>query len=110
MHNYRSLAAGLGLALLLTTAASTTYADSDIQQNTIQQIDAVQGDSVLNIDWCNWLPWFCDKGPKPVTPLPLPSPSPSATPELDSLLLFGAGLSGIGGYAVTRHRARRRRN
>jgi hypothetical protein len=108
MHKYRSLAAGLGLALLLTTAASTTYAESDIQQDTIQQIDAVQGDTLLVIDWCKWLPWFCDRGPKPVPPTPLPSPL--ATPELDSLLLFGVGLSGIGGYAVTRYRARRRRD
>jgi hypothetical protein len=32
----------------------------------------------------------------------------SATPELDSLLLFGGGLSGLGAYALTRLRARRR--
>jgi hypothetical protein len=35
-------------------------------------------------------------------------PSPGATPELDSLLLFGSGLSGLGGYAIMRLRARRR--
>jgi hypothetical protein len=37
-----------------------------------------------------------------------PLPTADATPELDSLLLFGAGLSGLGGYALTRLRARRR--
>lgn len=30
-----------------------------------------------------------------------------ATPELDSLMLFGTGLLGAGGYALTRLRARR---
>jgi hypothetical protein len=35
---------------------------------------------------------------------------PSATPELDSLLLFGAGVSGLGGYALLRLRGRRRRD
>jgi hypothetical protein len=35
-------------------------------------------------------------------------PSAGTTPELDSLLLFGAGLSGLGGYALKRLRARRR--
>jgi hypothetical protein len=33
---------------------------------------------------------------------------PGATPELDSLVLFGSGLSGLAAYAVTRLRARRR--
>jgi hypothetical protein len=42
-------------------------------------------------------------------PLPGGSPAPGATPELDSLLLFGSGLSGLGGYALMRLRARRRR-
>jgi hypothetical protein len=35
-------------------------------------------------------------------------PPSGATPELDSLLLFGSGLSGLGGYAIMRLRARRR--
>jgi len=35
-------------------------------------------------------------------------PPISATPELDSLVLFGTGLAGAGGYALTRFRARRR--
>lgn len=35
-------------------------------------------------------------------------PPPSATPELDSIALFGVGLLGVGGYAMTRIRARRR--
>jgi uncharacterized repeat protein (TIGR01451 family) len=35
--------------------------------------------------------------------------NPGATPELDSLLLFAAGLSGLAGYAATRRRARGRR-
>ncbi len=34
--------------------------------------------------------------------------NPGATPELDSLLLFGFGATGLGGYAMTRLRARRR--
>jgi hypothetical protein len=37
-------------------------------------------------------------------------PPASATPELDSLLLFGTGLAGLGGYALTRLRARRRQD
>jgi hypothetical protein len=41
----------------------------------------------------------------PVQNLPV---SASATPELDSLVLFGTGLLGAGGYALTRFRARRR--
>jgi hypothetical protein len=32
----------------------------------------------------------------------------SATPELDSLVLFGTGLAGVAGYSVLRWRARRR--
>ena len=35
-------------------------------------------------------------------------PGPQATPELDSLVLFGSGLSGLGGYVLMRIRARRR--
>lgn len=35
-------------------------------------------------------------------------PGAGATPELDSLLLFGSGLSGVGAYAVIRLRTRRR--
>ncbi len=31
----------------------------------------------------------------------------SATPELDSLLLFGSGIAGVVGYAALRRRARR---
>jgi hypothetical protein len=38
------------------------------------------------------------------------SPPMNATPELDSLLLFGTGLAGVGGYALTRFRARRRQD
>jgi hypothetical protein len=32
----------------------------------------------------------------------------TATPELDSIVLFGTGLAGAAGYALTRIRARRR--
>jgi hypothetical protein len=35
-------------------------------------------------------------------------PAVNATPELDSLVLFGTGILGAGGYALTRFRARRR--
>ena len=100
MHAYRRLGAGLGFALLLSTAASTTYAQSS--QQVVQS-----GDNSFN--WCTtWfaplLPW-CNPDPDPK---PVPGPPLTATPELDSLVLFGVGLSGIGGYAVTRLRARRR--
>jgi hypothetical protein len=37
-------------------------------------------------------------------------PALSATPELDSLALFGAGVAGMAGYALTRVRARRRQD
>ncbi len=37
-------------------------------------------------------------------------PAVSATPELDSLVLFGTGAVGMVGYALTRVRARRDRN
>ncbi len=33
------------------------------------------------------------------------NPPPNQTPELDSLLLFGAGLGGMAGYVLTRRRA-----
>jgi len=36
-------------------------------------------------------------------------PNPGETPELDSLLLFGSGLSGLIGYATLRVRRRRQR-
>jgi hypothetical protein len=36
-------------------------------------------------------------------------PSLAATPELDSLALFGTGTVGMAGYALTRLRASRRR-
>jgi hypothetical protein len=36
-------------------------------------------------------------------------PTPGATPELDSLLLFGSGTLSLVGYALTRRRARRAR-
>jgi hypothetical protein len=35
------------------------------------------------------------------------APGTGATPELDSLLLFGSGLSGLGAYALARFRAKR---
>jgi hypothetical protein len=37
-------------------------------------------------------------------------PVVSATPELDSIVLFGTGLAGAGAYALTRFRARRRQD
>jgi hypothetical protein len=38
------------------------------------------------------------------------SPNLAATPELDSLLLFGSGTAGLAGYALTRVRAGRRQD
>jgi len=100
MRNFRTLTAGLGLAALLFTAASTTYAQS------ASAPAPPQPNNVL----CDLLPWlpFCPPtggGPGGGKGGP---PSPMATPELDSLLLFGLGLTGLGGYAVTRLRTRRR--
>jgi hypothetical protein len=37
-----------------------------------------------------------------------PANVPSETPELDAFALFGTGLFGMGGYALTRLRARRK--
>jgi hypothetical protein len=42
---------------------------------------------------------ICDPG--------LPPPSPGATPELDSLVLFGSGLTGVAAYLLRRRRASR---
>ena len=95
MRRHRWLATSVGLALLLTTAASTTYA----QGYNGPQDSGGQWNSWL----CKWVPDWC----APPSP-PGGDPKPGATPELDSLLLFGVGLSGLGGYAVTRYRARRR--
>jgi hypothetical protein len=99
MRNYRQLTAGLGLALLLTTAASSAYADSTVLQVDSQQVDLQQSSL-----FCKLLPSlsWCNKGGGKVPP------SPAATPELGSLLLFGVGLSGLGGFALSRYRARRR--
>jgi len=38
----------------------------------------------------------------------LPATNVAATPELDSFVLFGTGLAGAAGYALTRIMARRR--
>jgi len=102
MRQRRWLAAGLGFGLLLTTAASTTYAQSNTPQSFTQQ-----NNSFL----CFWLPWLpsCGTGGGGTGGGGTGGgPSLAATPELDSLLLFGFGLSGLGGYAVSRYRARRR--
>jgi hypothetical protein len=36
--------------------------------------------------------------------------TPAATPELSSLVLFGSGAAGLGGYALLRWRTRRRQS
>jgi hypothetical protein len=47
--------------------------------------------------------------PGPASPgAGLPGTNVSATPELDSLVLFGTGLAGMGSVALTRIRTRRR--
>jgi len=48
----------------------------------------------------------CASGGTP--PPPPPPPPPGATPELDSLLLFGSGATGLGGYVLMRLRSRKR--
>jgi hypothetical protein len=53
-----------------------------------------------------WSHTDCVGGTPP--PPPPPPPPVSATPELDSLLLFGSGALGLSGYALTRWRARRK--
>ena len=71
---------GAGLALLLTAGMATAHAQ-ECQQD---------GDNQGNNTGCA-------------------SPHlPSTTPELDSLVLFGAGAAGIASYAVMRVRAARR--
>lgn len=100
MRKHRWLATSMGLALLLTTAVSTTYAQSYTPQVDIAQVSPL----------CTWLPWlpWCTRGGGGVGGGGGGGPVLAATPELDSLLLFGFGLSGFGGYAFTRFRARRR--
>lgn len=97
--HHRFLATGAGLALLLTTAASTTYA----QPYTNSGSTTSSSNNWFSDLVCRWFPDYC----KPHTD-PVRDPVVTATPELDSLLLFGFGLTGFGGYAVTRFRARRR--
>jgi MYXO-CTERM domain-containing protein len=46
----------------------------------------------------------CDDGPQGRKPH-CEDPPPAATPELDSVVLFGAGLLGLGGLAFIRRRA-----
>jgi hypothetical protein len=98
MRKHRFLATSVGLALLLTTAASTTYAQSYTPQG------GPQSNGLCH--WIPWLPWCHPGGGGGGGGGGFPPPS--ATPELDSLMLFGIGLSGLGGYAVNRYRARRR--
>jgi len=88
---------GRGVALLLTTAVSTTYAQGNGNNG--------QGNNgqANNNWWCQWFPAVCNNGGNNPNP-----PSLASTPELDSILLFGIGLSGLGGYALTRYRARQR--
>ena len=95
MRQHRWLAAGLGVGLLFTTAASTTFAQDNNGQGNYGQDNSGQDDSwgCQRWGWCRHHNDDSDLG---------------ATPELDSLLLFGFGLTGLGGYAVTRYRARRR--
>jgi hypothetical protein len=52
----------------------------------------------------------CDKGNQMFKPKCEDQIGPplAATPELGSLVLFGSGLAGVAGYALTRYRARAR--
>ena len=71
-------------------------------------------------NWFNTLvAWVTVNSPQLLASLPwprsggtpgtvLPGPSVAATPELDSFVLFAAGLTGAGSYALTRIRARRK--
>jgi len=100
MRQHRWLATSVGLALLLTTAASTTYAQVNGEQVNGQQDNSAQWNKGW---WCKWVPDWCAPPPPPGG-----DPKPGATSELDGLLLFGFGLTGLCGYAVTRYRPRRR--
>lgn len=74
------------------------------------------GDLVVRLRVCDLAP-ACDTATAVVhvvlsdlgPPAPGGPPGVGATPELDSLLLFGSGLSGLAGYSILRLRARRRR-
>jgi hypothetical protein len=105
MRQHRWLAATLGVGLLFTTAASTTYAEVNNQQDSY-------GHGGFLCNWFPRLPWCTNtggnNGGNGGNGGNNGGPSVAATPELDSLLLFGFGLTGLGGYSVTRWRARRR--
>jgi hypothetical protein len=85
-------------------------------QNVDIQPTGGVGDLVVGLQVCDPAP-LCgtastvvhvvstDTGP----PGPGGPPGVGATPELDSLILFGTGLSGLAGYSMLRLRARRRR-
>ncbi len=64
--------------------------------------------STFGAHFLEWLAGALAAGNGGHPPQPTGGVSPSATPELDSLVLFGTGLLGAGGYALTRFRACRR--
>jgi hypothetical protein len=78
MNRTRILSAAAGLLLPLVVAGSTVHAQQNDSNQNFNQNGNFQGNNL------------------------------SSTPELDSVLLFGSGVTGLVGYALIRVRATRR--